>query len=226
MRDLVRSGRVQIDGAVVRDPGFSLPEGAERRIAVDGVGARFHRYFHLMLHKPAGFVTALEDAKYHTIAELIPHNLATLGLAPVGRLDVDTTGLLILTNDGMLGHRLANPKWHVDKVYHVWTKGGHPFSESDAEIFATGLVLEDGTPCLPAALDVLGPSEARLTLREGKFHQVKRMMLSTGRTVVRLHRVAMGPLVLDPELPEGSCRELTDEEATLLYGAASLGTPE
>ena len=225
VRDLVRSGRVLVDGAVVRDPGAVLPAGAEGRISVDGAGARIRRHLHLMMHKPAGYLTALDDPKQPTVAELVPKNLATRGLAPVGRLDVDTTGLLLLTNDGTLGHRLANPKWHVDKVYHVWTEGGAPFAEADVGRFAAGLVLGDGTECQPASLDVLGPAEARLTLREGKFHQVKRMMQSTGRTVVRLHRETMGPLSLDPDLRPGACRELTDEEAALLYKAASLEAP-
>jgi len=222
VRDLVRAGRVRVDGAVVRDPAFQLPEGAAERIEVDGEATRVRRFLHLMLHKPAGYLTALEDARQHTVAELIPPALATRGLAPVGRLDLDTTGLLLLTNDGTLGHRLANPKWHVDKVYHAWTEDGEPFDAHDVEAFADGLVLGDGTPCQPAALEILGPAEARLTLREGKFHQVKRMMQSTGRTVVRLHRESVGPLVLDASLPPGAVRELTDEEAALLYKAASL----
>jgi 16S rRNA pseudouridine516 synthase len=226
MRGLVRSGRVRVDGIVIRNPGAILPECAERRIVVDGVAARFHKHIHLMLHKPAGTITAMDDPKHPTVADLIPQNLATRGLAPVGRLDVDTTGLLVLTNDGTLGHRLANPKWHVDKVYHVWTEGGEPFAEPDAEHFTDGIVLEDGTRCLPADLVVVGPSEALLTLREGKFHQVKLMMLATGRTVVRLHRESMGPLVLDTALAPGECRELTEEEATLLYKAASLEVPD
>ncbi len=226
VRALVRAGRVRVDGAVVRDPGFLLHEGVDGRLAVDGTATRVRRHLHLMLHKPEGFLTALEDARQPTVADLIPPNLRTRGLAPVGRLDLDTTGLLLLTNDGTLGHRLANPKWHVDKVYHAWTEGGDPFDARDAAAFAEGLTLGDGTPCQPAALEILGPAEARLTLHEGKYHQVKRMMGSTGRTVVRLHRESVGPVRLDPALAPGESRELTDEEAALLYRAASLEMPE
>jgi 16S rRNA pseudouridine516 synthase len=226
VRELVRAGRVQVDGAVVRDPGFQLPEGAADRIAVDGEATRVRRHLHLMLYKPAGYLTALEDAHQPTVADLIPTSLRTRGLAPVGRLDADTTGLLLLTNDGTLGHRLANPKWHVDKVYHAWTEGGESFGAHDVDAFADGLVLGDGTSCQPAALEILGPAEVRLTQREGKYHQVKRMLRSTGRTVVRLHRESVGPLGLDPALAPGDSRELTDEEAALLYKAALLKNPD
>ncbi len=221
VKALVRAGRVRVDGAVVRDPSLRLPDGGTAQIEVDGAPAQVQRHLHLMMHKPAGYLTALEDARRHTVAELVPAHLATRGLSPVGRLDADTTGLLLLTNDGLLAHRLANPKWHVDKVYHVWTEGA-PFAPDDAARFGEGLVLGDGTECQPAELAPIGPNEALLTIREGKYHQVKRMMLATGRAVVRLHREAMGPLSLDPALAPGASRLLDEEEADRLYRAASL----
>jgi len=147
------------------------------------------------------------------VLDLLPEKLRRKGLFPVGRLDKDTEGLLLLTNEGVLAHALLSPKRHVDKVYYARTAGR--LTEEDRRAFAAGMGLEDGTQCLPAGLEILSAgeeSEARVTLREGKFHQVKRMLAARGKPVTYLERVKMGNLSLDPGLPRGAFRFLTEEE--------------
>lgn len=225
MKELIRRGLVTVAGQTVRDAGFDVSDELARTVAINGESVLVRRHIHLMLHKPAGLVTALEDRHLRTIAELIPAQLWQRGLFPVGRLDRDTTGLLILTTDGTLGHRLASPRWEVWKTYEVTVEGA-PFSASDVQLFAAGLSLQDGLVCRPAKLEPRGDYQADLTIHEGKFHQVKRMMLSTGRTVTTLHRRSVGNLVLDRDLPPGSWRELSEAEIAGLYGLVELEIQE
>ena len=207
-RELIRAGRVTSAGTAVLRPEEKCPPEA---IAVDGEPLVCGKYTYLMLHKPAGVLSATEDRKQGTVLDLLPPHLQKIGLSPVGRLDKDTEGLLLLTDDGALSHALLSPKKHVDKVYYAVTQGR--VTEEDVAAFAAGVVLEDGTVCRPAGLEAVpGKDAALITLREGKFHQVKRMLASRGKPVLYLKRLSMGPLELDPALPPGGWRLLTGEE--------------
>ncbi|MBM6975622.1 pseudouridine synthase [Intestinimonas butyriciproducens] len=210
VKDLVKAGRVTADGAVVARPEDKFDREAVE-LRVDGEAVDGERYCYLMLHKPGGVLSATEDPKQPTVLDLLPPHLRRVGLFPVGRLDKDTEGLLLLTNDGPLGHRLLAPKKHVDKVYFVRVEGR--LDQEDRRAFRTGMVLGDGLRCLPAELEVLEPPDTGLlTLREGKYHQVKRMLASRGKPVTYLKRLSMGPLRLDPELAPGAWRPLTQGE--------------
>ena len=214
---LVRQGRVLVDGVPARSAEDRMaPETAE--ITVDGERLAWRRYTWLMMNKPAGVLSATEDGRGKTVLDLLPEELRRRELFPVGRLDKDTEGLLLLTNEGGLAHDLLSPKKHVDKVYYARTAG--ELEEADCRAFAAGMVLGDGLECLPAGLEVLsagaGGSEALVTLREGKFHQVKRMLAARGKPVLYLKRMKMGNLTLDPALEPGEYRFLTEEEVALL----------
>ena len=212
---LVRQGRVLVDGMPARSPEDKVdPEAAE--ITVNGEVLPYRRHTWLMLHKPAGVLSATEDGRGKTVLDLLPPELQRQGLFPVGRLDKDTEGLLLLTNEGGLAHDLLSPRHHVDKVYFARTAG--TLTEEDRRAFAEGMEL-NGLRCLPAELEILSAgteSEALVTLREGKFHQVKRMLAQRGKPVLYLKRVKMGNLTLDPALARGEYRYLTDEELQAL----------
>lgn len=214
VKDLVRCGRVTANGAVVKSPDEKYPrQGLDLRVDGEAVGTE--EFFYLMLHKPAGLLSATEDPRQPTVLSLLPEHLQRVGLFPVGRLDKDTEGLLLLTNDGPLGHRLLSPKKHVDKVYFVRVDG--LLDASDAAAFRVGMTLADGLACLPAELEVLpDPYQGLVTLREGKYHQVKRMLAARGKPVLYLKRLSMGPLTLDPDLPRGAWRFLTENEREML----------
>lgn len=210
IKDLVRQGRVLADGKPVSRPEEKFtPETVV--FTVDGARIDCAPFVYVMLHKPAGLLSATEDKRQPTVLDLLPADLRRRGLFPVGRLDKDTTGLLLLTDDGDLAHRLLSPKKHVDKVYLAQVDG---FVDSnDAAALAEGMVLADGLRCLPAILEPLGDGSACLvTLREGKYHQVKRMLAARGKPVTALHRQSMGPLALDRTLKPGKWRFLTPQE--------------
>lgn len=212
-RELVRRGRVLVDGRCAASPEEKVdPAAAELR--VDGETLVWTKYVYIMLHKPAGVLTATEDSRQPTVLDLLPPEVRRRGVSPVGRLDKDTRGLLLLTDDGDLAHRLLSPRHHVDKVYEARVDGH--LEASDAAAFAAGLTLADGLVCLPARLEILGPDRCLVTVQEGKFHQVKRMLEHVGKPVRELKRLSMGPLQLDPALAEGAFRELTAEEIALL----------
>ncbi len=211
---LIRQGRVTVDGVTARS-GEDKADPESARIAVSGETLDYRRHIWLMMTKPAGVLSATEDSRGPTVLDLLPPELRRRGLFPVGRLDRDTVGLLLLTDQGGLAHDLLSPRRHVDKVYFVRTSGR--LTEEDRRALASGLVLPDGLRCLPAALEILpGGEEGRLTLREGKYHQVKRMLACLGKPVVYLERIKMGPLGLDPGLPRGAFRFLTEEEVRKL----------
>lgn len=216
VRDLVRAGRVTAGGAVAR----SADERYEREgldLRVDGEQVLAPRFTYLMLHKPAGLVSATEDPRQPTVLELLPAHLRKIGLFPAGRLDKDTEGLLLLTNDGNLAHALLSPKRHVDKTYLVRVTG--TLDGEDVKAFAAGMTLGDGYTCLPAGLEPLEePGAALVTLREGKYHQIKRMLSTRGKPVVYLKRLAMGTLKLDEALEAGKWRPLTETELQALKG--------
>ena len=206
---LLRSGAVRVNGEPVRDGGFHLKP--DDRVELMGQAVEEKRYQYLMLHKPAGLLTAARDSRAPTVMQLLPESCARRKVLPVGRLDKDTEGLLLLTNDGGLAHRLLSPAHHVNKVYYVEVDG--QLDQEDRAVFRRGLVLRDGTVCLPAELTVLDPpSQGLITLEEGKYHQVKRMLAARGKPVTYLKRLSMGPITLDPDLPLGAWRPLNRGE--------------
>lgn len=212
VKAILKSGRVTVDGKPEKDPGKKI-DPAVQKIALDGDILGGMRRVVVMLNKPAGYVTATEDPVEKTVMELLPPEMKYLDLKPVGRLDKATEGLLLFTNDGCLLHRLISPKKEVPKIYYARHEG--QAVPADVEAFASGLTLRDGTVCLPAKLEPLGPGESLITVCEGKYHQVRRMMASRNMTVTYLERRQEGELTLG-YLPRGQVRELTDEEVEAL----------
>ena len=219
VKALVRQGLVRVDGRLAASAEDKC-DPAAAIITVAGETISLCRFTYVMLHKPAGVLTATEDRKQPTVLDLLPPELRRIGLAPVGRLDKDTEGLLLLTNDGELTHRLLSPKYHVDKRYFARVDGH--LTAAHAEAFAKGMTLGDGLKCLPARLEILPDNGCIVTVREGKFHQVKRMLASCGAPVVYLKRLSMGPLVLGDELGRGEHRMLREEEVAALYRTCGL----
>lgn len=218
MQKLVKKGGVKINGTPARDPGQQVDENtAELTVNGQPVDGRLTR--HVMLHKPSGLLTAARDKKQPTVMDLLPDVYGAIGCMPVGRLDKDTTGLLFLTTDGELNHRLLAPGRHVDKTYLAHVDG--PLDASHVAAFAAGLHLSD-FDAEPALLEIVEPQVGRVTVHEGKFHQIKRMFSAVGREVTALHRETFGSLTLDPNLPEGQWRELTGDELAALYQDAQM----
>ncbi len=216
VKGLIKEGRVLVDG-VPAAAGEEKADPALCRILVDGAAVELCRRTYIMLHKPAGVLSATEDARQRTVLDLLSPELRRRGLFPVGRLDRDTEGLLLLTDDGELAHRLLSPKRHVDKLYVA--RLDRPLGEADRAAFAAGVTLADGTVCRPAGLELLGDGrEVLVTLHEGKFHQIKRMTASRGSAVCYLKRLAMGPLRLDESLAPGQYRPLTVTEVMKIGG--------
>ena len=215
---ILKSGRVTVDGKPEKDNSRKI-DPKTQRICLDGEPLGGKRRIVVLLNKPAGFVTATEDPVERTVMELLPGEMKHLDLKPVGRLDKATEGLLLFTNDGDLLHRLISPKKEVPKIYYARHEGES--TAEDVEAFAAGLSLRDGTRCLPAKLEPLGPGESLIAVCEGKYHQVRRMMASRGMTVTYLERRQEGPLTLG-DLPRGSLRELTEEEISLLEQTNSV----
>lgn len=219
VKALVRQGLVRVDGRLAASAEDKL-DPAAAIITVAGETVALHRFTYVLLHKPAGVLTATEDRKQPTVLDFLPPELRRIGLAPVGRLDKDTEGLLLLTNDGELAHRLLSPKYHVDKRYLARVDG--ELAAADTEAFARGMTLGDGLECLPAGLELLPGHACIVTLREGKFHQVKRMLAARGAPVLYLKRLSMGPLVLEDSLAAGAYRLLRAEEISALYRVCGL----
>ncbi len=207
-RDMVRSGRVTVDGEAVRQPERKI--SGENAVCLDGIPLQDkRRTVVLLLNKPAGYVTSTSDPNDPTVMELLPEAYRSLGLVPVGRLDKQTEGLLLFTNDGALSHNLISPKKAVEKIYYARHEG--TATAADCEAFAQGLTLRDETACLPAKLEPLGAGESLITVCEGKYHQVRRMMAARGMHVTYLERRQEGGLTLG-NLPRGQVRELQDRE--------------
>ena len=209
---LLKAGRVTVDGRVEKDNSKKI-DPDRQVITLDGEILGGKRRTVIMLNKPAGFVTATEDLVERTVMELLPPEMKHLDLKPVGRLDKATEGLLLFTNDGDLLHRLISPKKEVPKVDYARHEGAA--GEEDIQAFAAGLTLRDGTLCLPAKLEPIGTGESLITVCEGKYHQVRRMMASRNMTVTYLERRMEGSLTLG-DLPRGQVRELTEEEIAAL----------
>lgn len=215
-KELIRQGRVLADGRPVGRPEERYEPGGVH-ITVDGEVVDVSPFVYVMLHKPAGLLSATEDSRQPTVLDLLPPELKRRGLFPVGRLDKDTTGLLLLTDDGELAHRLLSPKKHVDKVYVARVEGR--IDREDVRVLGEGMTLGDGLRCLPAGLEPLGDGGMCLvTLREGKYHQVKRMLAARGKPVLALHRLSMGSLTLDEGLKPGQWRFLSKDERAKLTG--------
>ena len=212
VKAILKAGRVKVDGVPEKD-GSRKIDPQTQTVTLDGETLGGMRRIVVMLNKPAGCVTATEDARQKTVMELLPKQWAHLELKPVGRLDKETEGLLLFTNDGDLLHRLISPKQEVPKVYYARHEG--QAGEEDVAAFAAGLTLRDGTACRPAVLEPLGPGESLITVCEGKYHQVRRMMASRDMTVTYLERRQEGPLSLG-DLPRGQARELLPEEVLAL----------
>jgi len=215
VKALVKAGEVLVDGIVAKDAGMQV-DPYENEIAVCGQVIQYRKFIYLMLNKPAGFVSATEDKYLRTVAELVPPEFAHFEPFPVGRLDIDTEGLLLMTNDGQLAHRLLSPKYKVPKLYYAQIN--KRLDEADIEKFKRGVVLDDGYKTMPAQLEITGDGEALVTIHEGKFHQVKRMFEAVGKEVIYLKRLSMGGLTLDEDLDLGEIRELTEQEIEIIQG--------
>lgn len=215
-KEYIRSGRISVNGLAADRPEIKIDPKLDV-ICVDGNTVSYQEYYYYMLNKPKGVITAARDRNHKTVMELF-EGFPGKDLEPVGRLDKDTVGLLLVTNDGALTHRLLSPKNHVPKQYIALVDGS--VKEEHVMGFKEGIVIDEDFTALPAKLEVLQKSEdsslCRVTVYEGKFHQVKRMFEAFGLHVLELKRISMGPLVLDESLEEGSCRPLTEEEVKLL----------
>ena len=217
VKSFVKKGLIEVDGVIAKDNGMAVdPEKSV--IKINGEEILYRKYIYLMMNKPDGVISATHDIRDETVVDLLELDHQIFNPFPVGRLDKDTVGLLLLTNDGELNHRLISPKWHVDKVYYA--KIDKVVTEDDIVKFKNGIVLDDGYKCLEAKLEIISSSEegseVRVTIQEGKYHQVKRMFEAVGKTVMYLKRESFGGLDLDEDLEEGEYRELTDEELQLL----------
>ena len=219
IKQAIRKGLIEVNGELVKDNGMQVdPEND--RIVVNGEEIFYRKFIYLMMNKPDGVVSATTDTRDETVVDLLEIEHQVFNPFPVGRLDKDTVGLLLLTNDGELNHRLISPKWKVDKVYYA--KIDKRVTESDIKKFQKGITLDDGYLCKEAKLEILNAtdegSEVMITIQEGKYHQVKRMFEAVDKSVVYLRRVEFGTLKLDEELEEGEYRELTEEEINILKG--------
>lgn len=223
IKSLVKNGLVQVDGVVIKDNGMKI-EPEKTKVIVNGEEVVYRKYIYLMMNKPDGVVSATFDKYDETVIDLIDMDYQIFNPFPVGRLDKDTVGLLILTNDGELNHKLISPKYHVNKKYYA--EINKAVDEKDILAFEKGIVIDDGYKCMPAKLEILNSSEhgaeVYVTIQEGKFHQVKRMFEARDKEVVFLKRVSFGSLHLDENLPEGEYRELTEEEIQILKSCKNI----
>ncbi len=216
VKKMVKSGRVTVDGAVVKSADIKV-DADKSVISVDGRTLNYKKNIYIMLNKPQGVISASNDKTQKTVVDLVPPELYRDGLFPAGRLDGDTVGFVLITDDGDFAHRILSPKNHIMKTYHATLKA--PLTEEDIAAFKNGIELSDGTLCLEAQVRMLEETDepvAEVKICEGKYHQVKRMFAALGNKVLYLKRVRMGGLDLDERLEEGQCREITAEELILL----------
>lgn len=219
VKQLIKKGWVEVNGQVIRSDKYQVDENKDQ-IKVDGEQVKYQKDYYYLLNKPAGVVSATVDNFDETVLDLFSDEDFREDLFPVGRLDKDTEGLLLIMNDGQLAHRLLSPKQHVDKEYYAQVAG--IMTQEDVQTFAQGMTIDGGESCLPAELsieavdEVKQTSEIRVILHEGKFHQVKRMVQAVGKEVTYLKRLRMGQLWLDETLPLGAYRPLTPTERALL----------
>lgn len=214
LKGIIKAGRVRVDGKVETRPEMKL-DGEKSLVLFDGRPVNYSRHHYYMMDKPTGVLTATEDKRQKTVLDLLPEELRRMGLFPVGRLDKDTSGLLLLTDDGEFAHRVISPKFSVEKMYYAKVQG-EP-GPAEAEAFSRGLVLRDGLRCLPARLEVIGPGLCHVTVREGKYHQVRRMLASLGFPVEELRRLSIGGLKLDESLGAGNICKLGEEDLCRVF---------
>ena len=210
----IRRGRVTMNGVPVRDPSLKVDPAAVS-VALDGQTISYHRYIYIMMNKPGGILCVSRDPHASTVVDLLPKEWRCRNLFPAGRLDKDTTGMVLLTDDGDYAHRMLAPKKHVPKRYLATLDA--PADQTVCDAFRNGMTLANGEVCLPADCEIGNGCHAVVTLHEGKYHQVKRMFAACGRHVERLHRLSMGGLVLDEALAPGDFRLLTEEEAMTVF---------
>lgn len=223
VKKIIKSGAVEVDGNIVKSSEAQV-DPLKSVIKVDGEKIEYKTYIYIMMNKPADVISATFDDYDTTVIDLLEESYMAFEPFPVGRLDKDTVGLLLITNDGELNHRLISPKWHVDKVYYAKVDG--ELTEEDIELFKDGITIDDGYKCMPSKLEILNKaeeeSEAIVTVQEGKYHQVKRMFQSVGKNVTYLKRLSFGGLKLDEKLQEGSYRELTEKEISYLKSICKI----
>ncbi|MCH5171395.1 MAG: rRNA pseudouridine synthase [Erysipelotrichales bacterium] len=210
VKQLIKTGRIKVNGTLVKESDFYVDFNSN--ISIDDKKIEYKEFYYLLLNKPKGYISATADDYHEVVVDLLPE-YKKYGIAPVGRLDLDTTGVMLLTNHGALAHALLSPKKHVDKTYVA--EVNHKLESSLIDKFNKGIVLDDGYTCLPATLEILDETHAKLTIHEGKFHQVKRMFKSFGYEVINLDRLSFDILTHDT-LAVGEYRELTNEEVNHL----------
>ena len=220
LRDMIRVGRVSVNGIPVRKPEEKIDTETDL-VTMDGARVGSELLHTLMMDKPVGVVCATEDKSEKTVLDLLPAEYRRMGLSPVGRLDKDTSGLLLLSNDGEFLHRVISPKSAVEKCYCASIEG-EP-TEEDVKAFREGLVLRDGTECLPAKLELLGEGKCLVYVTEGKYHQVRRMLASRGFPVIALKRLSIGALKLDESLAPGAWKELNREDLCRVFRGTNMG---
>ena len=208
VKELIRKGQVSVNEVVIKDDDFKVDE-VNDEVIVEGIIVDYQKFIYIMMNKPDGVLSATYDPKDPIVLDLI-EDTPTRGLFPVGRLDKDSEGLLLITNDGKLAHELLSPKKHVDKVYYIEYEG--ELVSDVKERFKEGIILEDNYKCLPASIELLNDNKAYVTISEGKFHQVKRMINMCNGEVTYLKRIKLGPLELDNSLKEGEYRFLSNLE--------------
>lgn len=211
-RNLIKDGGVKVNGEVVTSPDAKFDMESDTLSLFDKA-FKVKRFVYIMLNKPAGILSAAKDVRAKTVIDLLPEKIYRRGLFPTGRLDKDTTGFMLITDDGDFAHRILSPKNHVFKTYEARLK--HPLEDGSAERLERGITLSDGTACLPAYIEVLEDEDRpliKVKIREGKYHQIKRMFAALGNEVVALKRTKIGDLELDDSLKSGECRKLTKDE--------------
>ena len=215
-QQFIKDGLVKVDGITVRDRGFHIDPDINS-VILDGKEFAVEKFVYLMLNKPKGVVSATNDRSQKTVVDLVPDELKKRNLFPAGRLDMTTTGFVLITDDGDFAHRILSPKNHIEKTYEA--RLAESVTEEQLRMVADGIVLKDGTECLPAKLKILEDSDSPLVeikICEGKYHQIKRMFAAAGNGVIELKRTKMGKLSLDEDLAEGECRRLTEAEVALI----------
>ena len=214
LRAIIKAGRVTVNGNAVCNPETKVESDSDI-IRFDGRILKYSEYHYYMMDKPCGILTATEDKEQKTVLDLLPPEVRRMGVFPIGRLDKDTSGLLLITNNGEFAHRVISPKSNIEKLYFAKVDG-IPTAE-DAEEFEKGLILSDGTKCLPAKLEITGENKCFVTVREGKYHQVRRMLASRGKRVEQLRRLRIGSLSLDSSMKTGDFRELAQNEIDSIF---------
>ena len=216
VQKLIKSGLVTVNGVQGRDRGAKIDDESDV-ISINGEVLKIEKYVYIMLNKPKGVVSATNDGREKTVIDLVPQEYRGRNLFPAGRLDITTTGFVLITDDGDYAHRILSPKNHIEKTYEA--RLAERVTESQLKAVADGITLKDGTECLPAKLRVIEDTEnplVEIKICEGKYHQIKRMFAAAGNGVIELKRTKMGGVTLDPKLSEGECRLLTAEEVELI----------